>query len=395
MALGKAWSVCAPMVALLVAEGVASAQAYIPSGNPRRGAIVFAERGCLRCHSIRGAGGTAGPDLARSAVHAGVFEIAARMWSHAPAMREMRKKMGGDAEPMPQLSPDEVKDMLAYLLFVGLVGESGDPVEGHSVFAARGCAKCHGPGKEPAAGASAPDVSKMAPSLSSIDVAQAMWNHARTMPSDVRAMSMAWATFKFDEMRNLIAFLRGPLATTQLPADASELPGTPVAGRMVFESKGCANCHLPGHGGESMGPDLSNARWYKTSAEMAAVLWNHGPMLASTARAPGRELPPFVGTDMADTLAYLYVLRSGEEVGDAARGAAVFSAKHCADCHEEHGPGVNLANGAGFGSPAQLASAMWNHAARMEDVIIARGLAWPELTRRDVRDLLAFSLAPR
>ena len=389
--MGKARNACAAIMVFLVTEGAARVQVYVPSGSPRHGALVFAEKGCLRCHSIRGTGGTAGPDLARSAVHAGVLEIAARMWSHAPAMRKARERMGGDAEPMPELLPDDVKDVLAYLLFVGLVPESGDPVEGRSIFAAKGCEKCHRQGKAPGAGIEAPVPTKMAPSLSGLDVAQAMWNHARTMASE----EPSWAPFKLDETRHLIAYLRGPLATTQLPADTSELPGTPLAGEIVFESKGCASCHLPGRGGQPMGPDLGNARWYKTAAELAAVLWNHGPMLAKTSRTPGGELRPFVGTDMADTLAYLYVLKSGEAVGEPTRGAEVFSTKRCAVCHAGSGPGADLTKGSRFESPAQLGSAMWNHAAKMEDAIAAKGLAWPELTGRDVGDLLAFLVAPR
>lgn len=123
---------------------------------------------------------------------------------------------------------------------------------------------------------------------------------------------------------------------------------------------------------------------------MAAAMWNHAPAMAKTMRESGAA-PVKLGTaEMADILAYLYLLQSAERVGDSERGEGVFIAKRCSTCHEGEGPGKGLNGSATVRSPAHLASAMWNHAPEMEKAIDTLGLQWPVLSERDIADLLAY-----
>ena len=47
---------------------------------------VYAEKGCGRCHAVRGVGGSGGPDLARMQGAKAFFYIGAAMWNHLPKM---------------------------------------------------------------------------------------------------------------------------------------------------------------------------------------------------------------------------------------------------------------------------------------------------------------------
>ena len=58
-----------PLVLLSLAVAVTeetteTSSIWLPS-EPLKGRIVFEEKNCIKCHSINGAGGEIGPDLAR------------------------------------------------------------------------------------------------------------------------------------------------------------------------------------------------------------------------------------------------------------------------------------------------------------------------------------------
>jgi mono/diheme cytochrome c family protein len=86
--------------------------------------------------------------------------------------------------------------------------------------------------------------------------------------------------------------------------------------------------------------------------------------------------------------------RSAEPAGDAGRGRAVFEAKACARCHQPRGLG-------GATGPAledvrrpqgilELAGRLWNHAPAMFTAIGKEGLAWPDLSEEQMRDLATY-----
>jgi cytochrome c2 len=372
---------CLAVFAIAARTAVAMESVVVPSGNLERGRIVFAEKGCRVCHAVRGVGGTRGPDLAEALVNRGLFGIAAGMWSHLPNMRKMMQREGTE---YPSLSVAEVRDILSYLAFVGFIPEPGNASEGQRVFNSKGCAKCHV--ADSSGRSRGPPLEGPLQRLSAIAIAQQMWNHQARMVSEMAKLGMAAPTFEGEEMANLLAFLRrsDPGAATT-PASL----GDPASGRRLFVSKRCAGCHLPTPEGTSIGPDLSTVSWYKTSTAMAAAMWNHGPAMAAAAKKLEIALPRFQGNEMTDILAYLYLLRSIEQVGDAERGEAVFAVKHCASCHDGH-TAPDLTRNPLLQSPAQIASAMWNHAPKMEEAVQLRGLEWPTLTSADVADLLAF-----
>jgi mono/diheme cytochrome c family protein len=78
-------------------------------GNPARGASVFRERGCARCHE-----GHAGEavDLSRSAAAADPIALSAAMWNHAP---EMHRLMAERAVAWPKFDAGDMADLAAHL----------------------------------------------------------------------------------------------------------------------------------------------------------------------------------------------------------------------------------------------------------------------------------------
>ena len=68
-------------------------------------------KGCAECHAPNG-GGPGAPDLAKMARPLVLYDVAARMWNHVPAMAQRITAQRADR---PYLNADELSDVLAYL----------------------------------------------------------------------------------------------------------------------------------------------------------------------------------------------------------------------------------------------------------------------------------------
>jgi cytochrome c len=84
-----------------------------PRGSSRRGAALFAEKGCTDCH---GASADAATDLAESGVVADEVALSAAMWNHAPDMHAL---MAERAVAWPKFEAGEMEDLAAYLRKLG------------------------------------------------------------------------------------------------------------------------------------------------------------------------------------------------------------------------------------------------------------------------------------
>lgn len=85
-----------------------------PEMHPERGRTLFAEKGCVVCHSINGIGGEDAPplDAAPMTPMMNPFEFAARMWDGAEAMVMMQRDELG--EPI-QLNGQDLADIIAFV----------------------------------------------------------------------------------------------------------------------------------------------------------------------------------------------------------------------------------------------------------------------------------------
>ncbi len=177
---------------------------FMVPGSPVRGGKVFADKNCVRCHAIRGAGGHIGPDLGGKDVHRSVTEIAGLMWNHGSKMWEKMEEL---KISLPAFSDQEVSDLIAYLFFLQYFDPAGDAVKGQSVFVEKGCILCHYAPRG-AEKLLAPDLTQSSAIASPLALASAMWNHAPAMEAQFRERGLPWPRFQGDDVRDLVEYLR-------------------------------------------------------------------------------------------------------------------------------------------------------------------------------------------
>jgi mono/diheme cytochrome c family protein len=176
---------------------------YVLPGRAEEGRRLFLEKDCLGCHNVGGKGGRVGPDLAERGLHRSLTEFAAAMWNKTPAMIKAVKARG---VPLPQLEPQEMADIVAYLYSVRYFAEPGDPHKGEKLVTTKGCVKCHSVrGK---GGKDAGDLARAKRLLSPATVVSVMWNHALAMEEQGKVQKASWPEFRPEEMADLVAYLQ-------------------------------------------------------------------------------------------------------------------------------------------------------------------------------------------
>jgi mono/diheme cytochrome c family protein len=150
------------------------------------GSAIFESKGCEKCH----VGKLALEDRLHSLT---LTEIAVDMWNHAPRMKQ----------PVPQLSEDEMRQLLSYLWMRQFVYAKGDAVRGKQVFAAKRCAECHNGGEH-----GAPPLPGQARGYSEVTIISALWKHGPQMFSRMREAKIVWPRFSSpQQMSDLVAYL--------------------------------------------------------------------------------------------------------------------------------------------------------------------------------------------
>lgn len=182
----------------------ADAPVYALPGRAEEGRRLFATKGCLECHAIRGQGGKVGPDLAERGVQGSLMQFAATLWNKAPAMNQAMKTRG---IAVPPLTADQMADIVAYLYSVRYFAQPGDARKGALVATGKGCLNCHALYGE--RGKTASDLARARGIQSPGGVVAAMWNHSffvTEQRTDQRAV--ARPQFTSEEMADLVAYLR-------------------------------------------------------------------------------------------------------------------------------------------------------------------------------------------
>lgn len=170
------------------------------------------------------------------------------------------------------------------------------------------------------------------------------------------------------------------------------LPGEIKEGWKVFTTKRCGACHsIWGEGGKG-GPDLGTLpKSYVSPAQLAALMWNHGPEMWGRMSAKNLPLQKISKREMADLFAFLYFIRYMDEPGDAKKGKGLMETKGCSHCHAvKEGERGDLGRWGMYTNPILWAQMMWNHEPQMEQAMRKRGVPWIEFKENEMVDLIAY-----
>ena len=180
--------------------------AQVIPGTPERGAKLFASKQCASCHAVGGKGPRVGPDLGTPGHHLSLSDFATRMWNHAPAMAKRMKERGGT---MPELSGQDMADILAHLYVARYFDPAGNRERGSAVLKDKGCLGCHtvrGVGGTP--NTKAADFARSTVVKTPQGLVAGMWNHSRFMERATAERGVAWPTLTGEELADVSAYLR-------------------------------------------------------------------------------------------------------------------------------------------------------------------------------------------
>lgn len=379
-----------PILVILFSESISNslyAQDFKLPQDPLEGQALFAEKSCIKCHSILGQGGRIGSDLGRSQANKTALDILAAMWNHSGEMSQAMVK----GQTIPKLEPAELAAMLSFLYYLTYFGKPGSSEAGASLIESRGCLNCHS--IRGSGGAEGPALDHLGRSPSPVLIAQQMWNHGPKMIQLLQKKNISFPALQGKDIADLVAYLHSvnPEASQSL---TYAFPGSSARGAEVFTAKGCNQCHsLNGRGG-SIGPDLGRRSFHYSVEEIAAMMWNHAPKMFQKMQAKAISIPKFKNNEMADLIAYLYFLDFRIQPGDADKGRIIFEEKNCHKCHSLNGykatVGPNLARIKGLDDIITISTAMWNHNILMQKEMKKQQIPYPRFNGEELKNLLTF-----
>ena len=175
------------------------------SGNAELGWGVFQSR-CMQCHSVRGQGGSVGPELGPERdLPLTTGQFASVLWNHAPAMLRQARESG--ISP-PVLQGNDMADLRAFLASLRYFEPIGSPLVGERVFSDRGCAACHG---RMAEGTQiGPGLRSGTEAFTTISFTVALWRHGPRMIDRAQELGIPWPTLKATDVGDLVSFLNAP-----------------------------------------------------------------------------------------------------------------------------------------------------------------------------------------
>jgi len=179
------------------------------SGDAELGWGVFQSR-CMPCHSVRGQGGSVGPELGRELgpgrdLPLTTGQFASVLWNHAPAMLRQARENG--ISP-PVLQGNDMADLRTFLASLRYFEPTGSPLIGERVFSERGCAACHG---RMAEGTQiGPGLRSGTEAFTTISLTVALWRHGPRMIDRAQELGVPWPTLKATDVGDLVSFLNAP-----------------------------------------------------------------------------------------------------------------------------------------------------------------------------------------
>ena len=270
-------------------------------GNQAVGKRLFAEKRCVVCHQVGGAGGVVGPNLDHLAQFRSPIYVATAMWNHGPQMAEVMKEKGIER---PAFTATELRDLIAFLA-PATAGPQEGPLYvlpgraelGRQLFSEKSCIQCHAVAG--VGGKVGPELVEMASRRSPLEFAAAIWNKVPAMSAAMKERGIAVPQLKPEDMADLVAYL---YSVRYFAA------GSINAGWKVAYEKGCLACHsVFGERGKPAS-DLTRAKGLYSPAAVIAALWNHAVVTPPAIGGKKPEWPAFKPVEMADLVALLQAL---------------------------------------------------------------------------------------
>jgi cytochrome c len=339
-------------------------------GDQERGGALFQSLNCVVCHSVNGVGGKKAPDLGQGRERGfSPYDMAALMWSHAPAMWSATARQG---VAVPAMDEQQAADLFVFFYAAGYFEMPGDAKRGKQLFLARRCGQCHGIDSSLRAGIR--PVAEWDSLWDPVALAQQMWNHSSDMARALHQSEVPYPLLSAQEMTDLLAWLR---ASRPPMHAAGTAPVSPESGQALLVSKGCAECHQG-----ALALEAHRTRYSLT--DFAAAMWDH-PF-----RTGNRETPLNL-EEMRRLVGYLVATQFFDERGDPGHGKRVFESKRCTVCHDDPSsgaPGRSVMSGTmtSFG----MVAALWKHGPAMLNAMHRRNIPWPRFNGPEMSDVSAY-----
>lgn len=259
-------------------------------GNPETGRVLFAEKGCLDCHSFESKGGKKGPDLEKFKQDLSPIFMVQAMWNHVPEMSSLLQA-GGIA--WPSFQNNQLMDLLAFVRQKAKNTERevpflplGSPEQGRKLFQQKGCSHCHASGPKSIALDLKRNSVKYHTSMTRIGAI--LWNSAPLMWKKGEVPK-----FSGQEMADIISYLYF--------LNYSDKAGDSKKGEKDFAEKKCADCHT------LKGPaiDFSQLKGKYDAAEIATEMLNHAPVMQKTVEEKKIPWPRFNPGELRDLLQFI------------------------------------------------------------------------------------------
>lgn len=266
---------------------------------------------------------------------------------------------------------------------------AGDAERGAAVLRRENCLRCHSVrandvprfGQQGEGGNTAPDLSRpMGRRFSPALLASVMWNHAPTMWTSMEDQGMERPQLSEQNGDDLFAYF--------FSIRFFELPGEAERGKVVFETKHCAECHSLNQPGnqpsQRSGHPVSTWRSLGDPVLLVHDMWDHAAAMQSALAQHKHGWVTLTGQELTDLALYLKNLpqlpKATEEFSlpDPASGQAAFKTT-CVRCH--NGP-MSLETRLSNMTLIDVAAAMWNHIPKMKAV--------PQTSQEDMRKIVAY-----
>ena len=190
-----------------VASGHGDGEFPFPAANPDNGWAVFQRHQCNQCHSLHAEDASSGPSLGADAKLPPTYaDFGAIMLNHYP---RMRARMAENGTAIPVFRDVEMYDLVAFLYSLHYLEPSGSPPMGESVFAGRGCSRCHGDRGEGTK--LAPPLRGRGTTYTATRLATHLWRHGNAMYRQSQQLGQPWPLLKESDVGDLLAFLNSPL----------------------------------------------------------------------------------------------------------------------------------------------------------------------------------------